>query len=106
MRASFDVLQHGASKYLLPYSFASESGPDDPREPARLDRAAARREDLPFKVELWDEGKKNVEQVLAVTAHGSIGYAAYYAATREYPDRHITLRHKNSVVARWRGPRH
>jgi hypothetical protein len=28
------------------------------------------------------------------------------AATREYPDRHITLRHKNSVVARWSGPQH
>jgi len=106
MRASFDVLQHGASKYLLPYSFASESGPDDPREPARLDRAAARREDLPFKVELWDEGKKNVEQVLAVTAHGSIGYAAYYAATREYPERCVTLRRNNSIIARCNWPEH
>jgi hypothetical protein len=44
--------------------------------------------------------------VVAVTASASIGYAAYYAATREYPDRHITLRHKNSVVARWSGPQH
>ena len=64
------------------------------------------REDLPYKVELWNEERVAVEQVLAVTANGSIGYAAYYAATREYPDRHITLRHKNSVVARWSGPKH
>jgi len=44
--------------------------------------------------------------VLAVTANGSIGYAAYYAATREFPDRYVTLRHKNSIVSRWNGPRH
>src|SRR5690349_10178649 len=64
------------------------------------------REDLPYKVEIWNEAGAAVEQVVAVTANASIGYAAYYAATREFPDRHITLRHKNSVVARWRGPKH
>ncbi len=64
------------------------------------------REDLPYKVEIWDETGGSVEQILAVTANASIGYAAYYAATREFPDRQITLRHKNSVVARWSGPKH
>ncbi len=66
----------------------------------------ADREDLPYKIEIWNETGASVEQVVAVTANASIGYAAYYAATREYPDRHITLRHKNSVVARWSGARH
>ena len=61
-------------------------------------------EDLPYKVELWNESKTAIDQVLAVTANGSIGYAAYYAATREYPDRYITLRHKNGIVSRWNGP--
>jgi hypothetical protein len=42
-----------------------------------------------------------VDQVLAATKSASIGFAAYYAAIKEYPDRTITLRHKNSVVARW-----
>jgi hypothetical protein len=89
------------------YSFGSESDPEDgSRKPARFDRGAAEREDLPYKVELWDEAKKAVEQVLAVTANGSIGYAAYYAAAREYPDRYVTLRHKNSVVARSNTPTH
>jgi hypothetical protein len=69
-------------------------------------RGTAAREDLPYKIEIWNETGAAVEQVIAVTANASIGYAAYYAATREYPDRHITLRHKNSVVARWRGPKH
>jgi len=73
----------------------SSSGPNPPE-----------REHLPYKVEIWDDGGDSVEQVLAVTANASIGYAAYYAATREFPDRKITLRHKNSVVARWNGPKH
>ena len=67
-------------------------------------RGSAAREDLPYKVEIWNETGAAVEQVIAVTANASIGYAAYYAATREYPDRYITLRHKNSVVSRWNGP--
>ena len=50
--------------------------------------------------------KNGVEQVLAVTANGSIGYAAFYGATREFPHRYITLRHKNRIVSRWNGPRH
>lgn len=72
------------------------SGPPDPTE----------REDLPYKVELWDLAKNAVEQVLAVTANGSIGYAAFYGATREFPHRYITLRHKNRIVSRWNGPQH
>jgi hypothetical protein len=64
------------------------------------------RDDLPYKVEIWNDSGASVEQIVAVTANASIGYAAYYAATREFPDRHITLRHKNSVVARWSGPKH
>jgi hypothetical protein len=72
-----------------------------PSRPVPVDR-----EDLPYKVEIWNETGASVEQIVAITANASIGYAAYYAATREYPDRHITLRHKNSVVVRWSGPQH
>ncbi|HZU90754.1 MAG TPA: hypothetical protein VE993_16010 [Stellaceae bacterium] len=64
------------------------------------------REDLPYKVELWDVAKAGVERVLAVTASASIGFAAFYGATREFPDRYITLRHKNSIISRWNEPRH
>ena len=95
-------LSQSQSYYLI-----SGGDPDgEPRKRAPLDRSAAEREDLPYRVDLWDEAKKSVEQVLAVTANGSIGYAAYYAATREFPDRYLTLRHKNSTVARWNGPQH
>lgn len=58
------------------------------------------RDDLPYKVELWDDAYEAVEQVLAVTADGSIGYGAYYAAIRQFPDRNITLRYKNRVISR------
>ena len=89
------------------YRFSSGGEPENgDRKGPSDDRLRADRADLPYKVELWDEGKAGVEQVLAVTANGSIGYAAYYAATREFPDRYVTLRHKNSIVSRWNGPGH
>jgi hypothetical protein len=89
------------------FHLAASGDPDD-NEPKReiSSRAPTPHEDLPYKVELWNEAGSAVEHVIAVTANASIGYAAYYAATREYPDRDITLRHKNSVVARWKGPKH
>ena len=64
------------------------------------------REDLPYRVELWNQQKSSVDLVLAVTASASIGFAAYFAATREYPDRYVTLRHRGSFVSRWNGPAH
>jgi len=95
--------QARARRYIL----APGNDPEDEAgEPVRLDRSKAAREDLPYKVELWDAQRKSVDQVLAVTANASIGYAAYYAATREYPDRYITLRHKGGVVSRLNGPPH
>lgn len=66
----------------------------------------AEREDLHYKVELWDATKAVVEQVLAVAASASIGFAAFYGATREFPDRYITLRHKSGIISRWNEPRH
>jgi len=63
-------------------------------------------EDFPYKVEVWDEKGAAVEQVVAVSLSASIGYAAYYAATREFPGRVITLRHKGAVMSRWTGRAH
>jgi len=94
------------SAAAVSWRLASGDDPDDARrEPVRLDRLTSGREDLPYKVELWDEARQSVEQ-LAVTASGSVGYAAFYAATREYPNRYITLRHKNSIVSRWNAAGH
>lgn len=63
-------------------------------------------DDLPYKVEVWDPTGEAVELVVAISVSPVIGYAAYYAATREYPGRAITLRHKGSVISRWTGQPH
>ena len=88
--------------WLAPGQESDDSDPEDLRD----GHQRAEHEELPYKVELWDETKMAVEQILAVTASGSIGYAAYYAATREFPHRYVTLRHKNRIVSRWNGPGH
>lgn len=90
----------------LPHLLASGSGAENgPARPVRLARATAASDELPYTVELWALDGNTVEQVLAVTAHGSIGYAAYYAATREYPERIIILRRRNQTIARSDTPR-
>ena len=109
MRLNSNLLSYHHRAVELPHSYrlSSESDPEDgQRRSSGSDRQTAGREDLPYRVELWDDAKESVELVLAVTANGSIGYAAYYAATREYPQRYVTLRHKNRTVARWNGPEH
>ena len=86
--------------------FGSEHDPDN-RDPEQgFGAGGVPHEDLPYKVELWDAHKSGVEIVLAVTANSSIGYAAYHAAAREYPDRYVTLRHRNRTIARINGPEH
>lgn len=88
------------------YLFAAgDPGDINPSDSDPHGRGAFGRE-LDYKVELWDASESHVEQVLAVTAHGSIGYAAYYAAMREYPDRTITLRHKGGILSRSGSGRH
>lgn len=95
------------SSAAIRYRFAEPGDPEDAgaSQPSRAPDPTER-EDLPYKVELWDLAKNSVEQVLAVTANGSIGYAAFYGATREFPHRYITLRHKTRIVSRWNGPQH
>ena len=81
-----------------------EDGEQDDRSGQKP--AASKREELPYRVELWNVGKSAVEEVLAITRSASIGYAAFYAATREFPDRFLTLRDKSGIVNRWNDPSH
>ena len=85
---------------------AGPSHPLDPDGPHSDTSQPKQNEDLPYTVELWNEGRTAVEQVLAITANASIGYSAFYAAARDHFDRYITLRHKNTIVNRWNGPSH
>jgi hypothetical protein len=89
------------------YRFAPGSGQEEGDDPSASSHPLPQSgEDLPYKVELWDKTNGFVEEVLAVASNVSIGYAAYYAAARQFPDRHITLRHHNTLVSRWNGPGH
>ena len=107
MRTSSDLLRESRRQSLTHYRLSPQNDEDDAvRSVPGGGRRPAPHEDLPYKVELWNADKTVVEQVLAVTANGSIGYAAYYAATREYPDRYVSLRHKGSIIARFNGPGH
>jgi hypothetical protein len=107
MRASLPLQQPRLFHPAAAYRLAPSGEPDETgRRRSSSGPNPLERDDLPYKVELWNIGKTAVEQVLAVTANGSIGYAAFYGATREFPHRYITLRHKNRIVSRWNGPRH
>jgi hypothetical protein len=86
------------------YKFGGGGNGDSARNRPKSGGLRPEREDLPYKVELWDESQTSVVQTLAITANGSIGFAAYYAAAREFPDRYVTLRHKNSIISRSNSP--
>lgn len=105
MSMGYGLQGRGEQQFPVPFGpFAMAQGKSDPSGAPQDDGAArdtAPRDDLPYKVELWNEARTSVEQVLAVTAHSSIGYAAYHAATREYPERYVTLSHRNRVLSRW-----
>jgi hypothetical protein len=64
-------------------------------------RNAGSHEQLPYRVELWDADKRGVETLVALTASPTIGYAAYFAATRQFPTRMITLRLRGRVLSQW-----
>lgn len=86
---------------LLPPNDNNENGATNS---AHFDSSLLEQEDLAYRVELWDQKKLGVEQVLAVTINASLGYAAYFAATKEYSERYVTLRHRNHILSRWNGP--
>ena len=58
---------------------------------------------LEFRLHLWDEAREHVEQLLAATWNGSIGYAVLHEAAREYPARYITLSRNGRIVFQWNG---
>jgi hypothetical protein len=98
-----DRRMHVSIHQLLP---PGEPPDETPKTPSPYEEFQHEGEDLPYKVEVWDETGKYVEQVVAVSLSPAIGYAAYFAATREYPGRAITLRHKSTVISRWTGRSH
>jgi hypothetical protein len=61
--------------------------------------AAGHHFDLPYSVELWDEGDTRVEELIALTADYNVARAAYQEAMKRRPGRIVTLRQKTRVLA-------
>jgi hypothetical protein len=107
MRVPLQIVVDPSHIVLEPVWFTAGGEPGDGRRSSPdSPKASPKNDDLPYRIELWDAERQAVETILAVTAHSSIGYAAYYAAVKEYPDRFVTLRHKNRTIARSSEPRH
>jgi hypothetical protein len=85
---------------------ASSSDSENGKPTGRASRSITEHEGLPYTLEILNGSGAFVDQVLAATKSASIGFAAYYAAIQEFPDRTITLRRNNSVVARWNVRKH
>jgi hypothetical protein len=83
-----------AALRLLPSEYIPFGGPQP--EDADDDRIKAR--EFSFRLELWDVSRQTVELVLAVAVSSVVAFAAFNAALSEYPNRYITLRHKNRIL--------
>ena len=59
----------------------------------------ARGEKLPYKIELWNLQRSEVEKVLARAASAALGRAIFLAARQEHLGRYITLRKGSKLVA-------
>jgi hypothetical protein len=67
---------------------------------SRSGAPAGRAEELPYRVELWYDGTKDsVERVLALAVSVQLARAIFKAAMDEHPNRRITLRKGNRIVA-------
>jgi hypothetical protein len=86
--------------------FAPAQDDRDPASGAPPHGRGTSKDDFPYVVEMWDDGRTAVDQVLAVAVNGNLAFAAFYAAIREYPDRYITLRLNNHVLSRSIRPTH
>jgi hypothetical protein len=50
--------------------------------------------DLPYRVELWDEGRDKIERIVARAHSETLARAIFSAASEQYPGRYLSL---------WRG---
>jgi hypothetical protein len=66
----------------------------------KSDAPSAPAEELPYRVELWRDGTGDaVERVLARAANVQLARAMFKAALGEHPERRITLRRGNRIIA-------
>ena len=59
-------------------------------------------EDLPFRIELWDDADRHIEEVIALTSDYASACGAYNEAVKRRPGKLITLRQKARVIKKSR----
>ena len=55
-------------------------------------------EELPYSIELW-QAAGSIERVLARAVSVHLARAVFQAVTNEHPDRRVTLRKGNRIIA-------
>jgi hypothetical protein len=58
---------------------------------------AGNNDDLPFRVELWDDKDSHIEEIIALTSDYATAKSAYEEAVKRRPGRFITLRQKARI---------
>jgi hypothetical protein len=74
----------------------------DPSKPKRERIArddSPRSTDLPFRIELWDDGRSAVERVVARAHSANLAQAIFRAACEQYPGRKVSLWRDRERVA-------
>jgi hypothetical protein len=59
-------------------------------------------DNLPFRIELWDEADRHIEEVIALASDFASACGAYDEAVKRRPGKRITLRQKSRVIKKTR----
>jgi hypothetical protein len=57
-----------------------------------------RDDELPFRVEVWDDKDSHIEEIIALTSDYATARNVYEEAVKRRPGRFITLRQKARVI--------
>jgi len=57
-----------------------------------------REDDLPYRVEVWDDKDSHIEELIALTSDYATTKSAYEEAVKRRPGRFITLRQKARII--------
>jgi hypothetical protein len=57
-----------------------------------------REDDLPYRVEVWDDKDSHIEELIALTSDYATAKSAYEEAVKRRPGRFITLRQKARII--------
>ena len=60
---------------------------------------ASEAQELPYRIELWDDHDTHVEELIALVADHAVARAAFVEAIRRRPGKIIVLRQRSRVLA-------